>query len=65
VDPKVRLNGRLIGKEPSSSPVIVDILHTSGVAYEDVAIKKEPPTKSKELARMYDINLFNSPKSPC
>jgi len=44
---------------------MVDILHTSGVAYEDVAIKKEPPTKSRELAKTYDINLFNSPKSPC
>jgi hypothetical protein len=29
--PKVKLKGRVIGKEPSSSPVIVDILHTSGV----------------------------------
>jgi len=37
------------------------------VACEDVAIKKEPPTKSRELAKTYDINLFsffNSPKSP-
>jgi hypothetical protein len=29
--PRVRVNGRVIGKDPSSSPVIVDILHTSGV----------------------------------
>jgi hypothetical protein len=63
--PKVKLKGRVIGKDPSSSPVIVDILQTKGVACEDVAIKKEPPTKSRELTKMYDINLFNSPKSPC
>jgi hypothetical protein len=58
-------NGNNISKDPSSSPVTVDMLHTSGVACEDVAIKKEPPTKSRELAKTYDINLFNSPKSPC
>jgi hypothetical protein len=44
------------------------MLQTRGVACEDVAIKKEPPTKSKELAKKYAVsffNLFNSPKSPC
>jgi hypothetical protein len=44
------------------------MLQVSGVACEDVAIKKEPPTNSRELAKTYDINFlnfFNSPKSPC
>jgi hypothetical protein len=30
--PKVKLNGKTIGKDPSSSPVIVDMLQTSGVS---------------------------------
>ena len=29
--PKVKLKGRIIGKDPSSSPVIVDMLQTNGV----------------------------------
>jgi hypothetical protein len=29
--PKVKLKGRVIGKDPSSSPVIVDMLQTNGV----------------------------------
>jgi hypothetical protein len=68
VGPRVSENGNNISKDPSSSPVTVDMLQTRGVACEDVAIKKEPPTKSKELAKKYAVsffNLFNSPKSPC